>query len=356
MPGGRGRRRVPRIQQSVMRPLQIRPVPVLQDQLTALEAAATVCLADPDVKAVHKLRTQTRRVEAMLLLLALIPGLPEHAKPAAALSRALKRLRRAAGEVRDLDVHRKMLESFAGAEDTIAAGGPQALKPDQEDDSGPESLGREAASVTTSPEVAGTLHSAATELRQHMGKQRDELAAELQETLEGSQTKLVKAAKRLLTALAPATEIAVAADVLLRDAEALARRSGLLRRGKLKDLQEDELHTLRKDAKAARYLAETLPEDAALAAVADRLEGLQHLGGEWHDALEIARAARKHFGKAHELTATYRAQRDRKLEIYRAALGAAPDASAAAARGKRPAQEKGRSTAGKASSRKAAAA
>lgn len=294
------------------------PVQVLREHITALEAAISVCLADPDHKPVHKLRTETRRVEALLLLLGLVPGLPEHRKEAAALLRALGKLRRAAGNVRDLDVHRKMLEDFAQTEDKLVESAPENSDPD----AAPK-RGRKRSSEATaeeSPDNASLLSKAATDLRKRMGKERDKAAADLQDLLKARQRKTARASEALLEVLKPAEELALPGTDLLRNAESVLTRDGVLRNGDIAELDEEQLHSVRKAAKAARYVAESLPDDAALVAAAERFETLQEAGGQWHDALQLARAARRYFGKGHELTAAYREERDRKLEAYRSAL------------------------------------
>lgn len=176
------------------------------------------------------------------------------------------------------------------------------------------------AEATPSPGVSKLLSQAAAELRHHLGERRDAEAADLRHTLQHLQGKLSKAAGALSEALAAAGESTLPAADLLRNAQAVARRSDLLKDQSPTKLNEKQLHTLRKDAKAGRYLAEALPEDPTLVQAAQHLEALQHLGGEWHDALEIAQAARKHFGKGHVLAVTYREQRDLKLAAYRDAL------------------------------------
>ena len=306
----------------------ILPVQVLREHITALEAAISVCLATPDGKPVHKLRTETRRAEALLLLLALVPGLPEHRKEAAALLRSLARLRRAAGGVRDLDVHRKMLEEFSESEDAEAnteanAGtneaGPEPAQTGKKKRTG---QGKPARRADTSARESNPalLSEAAAELRKHMGRERDEAAAALQDLLQHRQVKTTRAAEKLLKVLTPADDVALPAADLLRDAESVLSRDGLLQPDALASLGEDDLHAVRKAAKAARYVAEALPDDQALADAARRFEALQEAGGQWHDALELARAARRYFGKGHALTAAYREGRDRKLEAYRAVL------------------------------------
>ncbi len=268
------------------------PVQVLREHITELEAAVALCLADARQKPVHKLRTETRRLGALLLLLTRVPKLPKHHKEAAAFQRALRKLRRAAGDVRDFDVHRSMLKALSGA------------VPDK----------------SGSGEGTSVPKNAAVELRRHMRRERDKAAAALQQLLAHRQVKTTRAAEALLESLRPAQRLAVAGPDLLRDAQAVLVQDGFLDRNALGTLSEEDLHTVRKAAKAARYVAECQPDDPALAAAARRFESLQEAGGQWHDALELARAARLHFGKDHVLTRFYRQERDRKLEAYRAAL------------------------------------
>lgn len=305
------------------------PVQVLREHITALEASISVCLADPDHKPVHRLRTETRRVEALLLLLALIPGLPEHRKQAATLLRALARLRRAAGEVRDLDVHRKMLEQFAEAEDARAdhqsstnGAGPRKNASARSKSPAHAKAPASAHKAAAEAKAATALSRAASDLRKHMGRARDKAAAALQDLLKDRQARTARASEALLKVLQPAADLALPAPDLLRDAESVLSRGGLLKPEALPTLKEDDLHTVRKAAKAARYVAEALPDDQTLAEAARRFESLQEAGGQWHDALELARAARRYFGKGHDLTAAYRVQRDQKLKAYRARLSA----------------------------------
>src|ERR1700744_977280 len=73
------------------------------------------CAADPAIDPVHDLRTGTRRVQAMVEAIlrergeaaSVETGLDEAANK---WLRQLKRIRRSAAPVRDLDVHRKLLQ------------------------------------------------------------------------------------------------------------------------------------------------------------------------------------------------------------------------------------------------------
>src|SRR5579875_3638706 len=94
------------------------------------------CAEDPDVDPVHDTRTGTRRLQATLeTLVRDLPG-DEAGKrvrtAATALMRVLKKIRRAAGPVRDLDVHRKLLGKLTrralGEKDGDEAGS-EASKP-----------------------------------------------------------------------------------------------------------------------------------------------------------------------------------------------------------------------------------
>ncbi len=74
------------------------------------------CLEDSGVETVHRIRTGTRRVEAMIdvLMREAADDNPELEDAADRWRRQLKNIRRAAAPVRDLDVHRNILEKFAG--------------------------------------------------------------------------------------------------------------------------------------------------------------------------------------------------------------------------------------------------
>ena len=282
----------------------IYPVQVLREHLTALEAAITVCSAGADPKPVHRLRTEARRVEALLSLLALVPGLPEHRSEAAACLGAIARLRRAAGKVRDLDVHRKMLESFAEDQDSTAIQGSKA-----------KGKGKSSGN-------AGTLSEFADELRDHLGRKREKAATALTKLVARRQVKTARAAEKLMAVLDPATGFALQGADVLHDAEAVLDRGGPLNAGDIAALGKKDLHNVRKAAKAARYVAESGRKDPALSKAARAFEALQDAGGQWHDALELARLSRRCFGKKHPLTAFYREECGSKLQAYREALKA----------------------------------
>jgi CHAD domain-containing protein len=306
------------------------PVQVLREHTRALEAALSVCLADPGHKAVHRLRTETRRVEAQLVLLQQMAAIPEHRDEATALLKELKRLRRAAGEVRDLDVQRKMLEAYEEPQHAAADSNDVDLKtaPGKSGRKsaakfrGKTATGSHNASVARGiPEAAqAVLQKGAGDLRSHMASQREASVADLEKLLKKRQAKLAGAAEELLKALHDGEKQELPVEALLHHAEGVLRRDALLGRTPVAEMDEDELHTVRKAAKAARYLAETMPGQPEAVVAGQRFETLQDSGGQWHDLLDLARAARRFLGKSHALTVVLAEQRDRKLDAYRAVL------------------------------------
>ena len=268
--------------------LAVTPVASLQEQATALEAAITVCMAKPAAKPVHQVRTATRRIEAQLELLALLPEAPEHKKPAERLRRQLARLRRAAGRVRDLDVLRDKLK-----------------KPDAE----PELWGQD---------CGKQMQKESRRLGKQLKARRDQEAEALVQILKARQADVVRALGKLLEALAPAEELSLPVAELIEvslswfapHAAAASADGG-----------EEALHDTRKAAKLVRYVLESAPDSAKKAhQLAARFEALQQSGGHWHDLLTLAEQARKRLGKKSELAEHAGRLRDESLASYRAEL------------------------------------
>ena len=322
------------------------PVQVLREHTVALEAALSVCLAHPTHKPVHRLRTETRRIEAQLLLLAELPEMPKHRTEADRLRKSLRRLRRAAGVVRDLDVQRRRLEWIAAsshdaAKDveaaadsaTAAAAGrpgkkaPRAPKTFKKIEVNVEQENSVTLAEPSSKPAQAALAAGATELRDRLKARRDAAAGDLQMLLKKRQTRIAERAETLLKTLKSAADLALPAVELQRYAGAALLREGSFAQASIKGMGKNELHSARKAAKAARYLAETLPQDAAAVTAAQQFQNLQDSGGKWHDALDLARIARRFLGKRHELTVAIAGERERNLETYREMLAAAGPAA-----------------------------
>jgi CHAD domain-containing protein len=254
------------------------PIETLREAVTALEAAAPLCLARPGRKRVHELRISTRRVEAQLTLLSLLPKIPPHHAEADKARRLLRKLRRAAGLVRDIDVQRDLIRNEA-------AGAPRKLRTD------------------------------ARTLRRALKRQRDHEAGALLRLLKKQRDRLPRVLEDLLSALAPQSQL----TVLVRKwyAQPADGSHSPTVPGAISD-DPQALHAIRKRAKLARYLAESAPASAHAAhRLAARFEALQLSGGEWHDWLILAEIAADELGESSELPHRFAAHAENALRDFR---------------------------------------
>ena len=259
------------------------PVEKLREQATRLEAALSVGVATPTIKAVHELRSSTRRVEAQIDLLSKVKGLPRYKSAARKVRRRLEKLRRVAGKVRDCDVQRKLLK---------------------DDDH----------TMTTAAEAPAGLESVQQQLRQKLADMRKRREEKLVAVVRRQLPRLARDTEALLAALKPVNELEVNVDDLLTAIERQMRR--LLRS---RERGEEHLHDLRKAAKRGRYQCEAMPGPAA-AAMATRLEQLQDAGGRWHDLLDLATTCHEELGAEHPLSRVVEHLRDERLDAYLANL------------------------------------
>lgn len=242
------------------------PIQTLREYITALEAAITLCLADPKTKPVHRLRTMTRRIEAQLALLTLLPEIPDHDKLARKTKRILKKLRRAAGNVRDIDVQIDLIQSIADE------------KPTRE------------------------ITKDSKQLQDDLEKERKRSATRLLDTLDQRQSGVTLPLEDLLDTLESAENLSLSSTQITKLAKSWFKTSlPPARNGDTDD--PDHLHTIRKQAKLARYIAENAPKEArATRRFAQSFEDLQQSGGEWHDWLVLAEIAEKKLGSSSPLT------------------------------------------------------
>lgn len=258
------------------------PLQVLRDQATTLEASILECLAKPAKRAVHKLRTSTRRIEAQLELLAMLPGLPPHRKPRQKIQRLLKMLRRAAGAVRDQDVQ---IDLIAGIE---------SPKNGRKNDG---------------------VRKEARELRRYLKSDRDKHAQELVELLKQEKEDLPIVFRDLNTALKPVRSLSISESELTSLVLTWYKRRSPAAPPATDDVEL--LHNMRKQAKLARYLAESAPEDASKAhRLAAKFEALQEAGGEWHDWLLLCQIAHKQLGESAELSQRFASRAKKALRLF----------------------------------------
>lgn len=315
--------------------VHIHPLQTLRSLTTELEAALTLVRADPDKNPVHKLRTTTRRIEAQLALLDILHGLPDHAAASEKLLRRLGKLRRAAGTVRDLDVHREILKRHA------AASSLETKQPGK----------RASRKEKHQAEDASRFH-AAKDLRNLLKHRRTVAADNLLQTLKRQGPKLVTRLEALLANLGDVDPVLTPAE--LQDSirawysdrlatelrpkpsavpppSATAQPAATLHLPNPapsaphpNQLSADQLHTIRQVSKLARYLGESAAPagqpDAAppqpLADLATHFHALQQAGGDWHDALTLTKLARKDLGRRDPLTESLAQTRDRLLKTY----------------------------------------
>ncbi len=260
------------------------PITTLRDTVKALEASILACLAVPRKEAIHRLRTLTRRIEAQLELLAMLPGLPPHEQQSHNAVTLLKKLRHAAGDVRDIDVQRDLIRT----ESTASNGTDRDLR-----------------------------HQA-RHLRRSLKHKRDEAEARLLHLLHKQREQLPLAFEELLDTLAPAEPITLTEPqltTLVRDWYTHRREPAPIPQ------QTAALHEIRKRAKLARYLAESAPESAARARrLAARFENLQQVGGKWHDLLILSELAAHELGDTAQLPQRFAEQTHTALRTFKRQL------------------------------------
>ena len=275
----------------------------------ALRENLVKCAADPDVDAVHDTRTGTRRLQA--LLDNLVREMPageagERVRDAAkALMRQLKRIRRTAGTVRDLDVHRKLLEKLAAK-----ALGEMDESEKEEPAAGNEPPRLGALDVLETPEAGlrmTPLHKHADDLDAWLKHQRAAHADQLRAQAADLVAKFDKRRANL--------EDAMEATPQRRRAQppaALALDSFARLATEMQLLDAGNLHDFRKGAKKARYVAELAEQaDAHAGAVGKALKKLQDEIGDWHDWLVLADEAHAALEEdAAELTGLIEAKRE----------------------------------------------
>ncbi|HEY1810478.1 MAG TPA: CHAD domain-containing protein [Acidobacteriaceae bacterium] len=285
----------------------------MTDDLQAIRTlAATLrenlarCADDPDVDPVHDTRTGTRRLQATLE--SVVRELPEGAEgepvraAAEAMMRLLKRIRHEAGPVRDLDVHRKLLEKLTRPgvrPESVKERKESGLVPDQPDISESPKAGLRATSV----------EQQADDLDGWLKRRRIEVADDLQSKANGLAAKFDRRLLDLVSALRsrsrPQTRKKAPGVVALESFARLATEMQLL--------DATNLHDFRKGAKKARYVAELAAQgDKESKKIGVPLKKLQDEIGDWHDWLVLAEEAHTALGdRPAELIALLESEREK---------------------------------------------
>jgi CHAD domain-containing protein len=241
------------------------------------------CIENADPEAVHRVRTGSRRLQAMLEATLREAGPTAHAleRPARAWLRELKQIRRAAGAVRDLDVQRKLLENWLGKQ-----------MPRQDAAPGSSEAGL--------PEMQAEMKQAEM-LDAWLKGERKHLAHGMQKQIRKRQQELAKGQGALFTAM---TRVPLGRSMAPRSADAVALENFVRASDAMPLLHAENLHDFRKAAKKARYVAEVGTEGDS--SVAKALKRVQDAIGEWHDWLCLGEEAKAALGQdAPELTAAF---------------------------------------------------
>ena len=249
----------------------------------AFNGAVEQCIQNADPDAVHRVRTGSRRLQAMLEATLREAGPAGHAleRPARAWLRELKQIRRAAGTVRDLDVQRKLLENWVGKQLPKQDGAP-------------------ASNETIPPEMQAEMKQAEM-LDAWLKGERKHLAHGMQKQIRKRQQGLSKGQAALFTAI---TRVPLGRSIGSRSADAVALEDFARAADAMPLLHAENLHDFRKATKKARYVAEVGAEGDS--SVANALKRVQDVIGEWHDWLRLGEEAKAALGQdAPELTAAF---------------------------------------------------
>jgi CHAD domain-containing protein len=214
-------------------------------------------------------------------MLALLPEIPEHDKLARKTSRILKKLRRVAGKVRDLDVQLDLIRTV------------------------------------TPEDASASFERDAAELRIELDDQRDKAASKLLKKLHQYQADAAVQLEALLEALEPNEKLALTPAQLTTLARDWFAHNAPPEPEDDPD-DPDHLHTLRKNAKLARYIAENAPKSAKTPRrLAAAFESVQEAGGHWHDWLVLGGIASDRLGASSPLTQAFTHRCHLALTVYR---------------------------------------
>ena len=251
----------------------------------AFNAAVAQGIEDADPEAVHRMRTGSRRLQALLEATLREAGPAGRAleRPTRTWLRELKQVRRAAGAVRDLDVQRKLLEDWIGKQMP-----EQQTTPDTE----------------ASPPVE---IKQAEMLDAWLKSERKHLARGMQKEFKKRQLLLAEGQGTLFTAI---SRVPLGRPRALRPADAVALEEFVRATDAMPLLHGENLHDFRKATKKARYVAEAGTEGDS--SVAKALKRIQDAIGEWHDWLCLGEETQAALGQnAPELTAAFQGEIER---------------------------------------------
>jgi CHAD domain-containing protein len=294
------------------------PLGHLRTVADALNKEVADAKQNAEVEVVHKLRTGTRRVEATLETI--LRARQDRTSADQALRDSaeawlaqLKKLRRAAGEVRDLDVHREIVadeflkpqktsrKRSANAAQKATAGASETAPPASTAGPGEADsrLGAEAPDASPDAGAAEQTQAEQTQAGAVLRDQAESLDGWLAGRRQKRADKLVRKLGKLEGALRSNEEAFLAAFERVagrrraapKDAGLLALEDFLRLVDQMPVLEADNLHDFRKGAKKARYVAEAGGDEPSSAAIAKAIKRVQDSIGDWHDWLVLGEEA-----------------------------------------------------------------
>jgi CHAD domain-containing protein len=272
------------------------PLAQINSLAEAFNAAVEQYVQSGDGHAVHRVRTGSRRLQATVeaTLRERGPDAEALRQPARVWLRRVKQIRRAAGPVRDLDVQRKLLESWI------------EKRMPKHDATG--SLGDLAGE-------ASRLRKEAEKLDTWLRGERKHLSHGMQKQIRKRQRGLAERQSAFFTAVA-ACDGAGFALAVPRPADAVALDAFVRAADSIPLLHADNLHDFRKATKKARYVAEAGAEGEKHCVVAKALKRIQDAIGDWHDWLCLAQEAKAALGQdAPELSACFQQEVERHFAV-----------------------------------------
>jgi CHAD domain-containing protein len=238
----------------------------------AFNTAVTQCVEDAAPEAVHGLRTGSRRLQATLEAMLREDAPASLRQPANGWLRQLKQIRRTAGTVRDLDVHRKLLEHCIASENSPLE------------------------------KQAGVLDAWLKGRRKHLASEMQKKIGKRQQELE----------QRQAAFLAAIDSVGLDGGRVARSADVVALEQFVRAADAMPSLDAENLHDFRKATKKARYVAESGNAGQEFSSVAKALKRVQDAIGDWHDWLCLSQEAGAALSKGGtELTASLGREVDR---------------------------------------------
>jgi CHAD domain-containing protein len=238
------------------------PVATFLSLSLSLKTALAECLDNPTPKTVHWLRATIRRIQATIDLLIDTADLPTLPKRSKRFSESLRRVRRATGKVRDLDAHGELLTDYKAT-------------------------------------------MGADDLTKHLEATRNIKVQQLQNRIRKDQQDIYRNLDKLETTLASANSLNLSGGILIH----LATSSLVPALRGLDPNDDDDLHSIRKACKTARYIAEIGAESSkAASGLAKRLQKYQKIIGAWHDHLVLCDESRESLPNDSPLTAKLHAK------------------------------------------------